>query len=147
MDNELWSKPALILITVWSSGAGMLIFLAALKGVPRQLYEAAEVDGASQIQRFFSITLPLISPAMFYNIIIGVIAALQTFDTIYIMVNNAGGNLLIGQLQSAAYFLYARTFTQGQIGQGAAISWILAVIILTATVLQFRYSRWVYYEA
>jgi len=146
MDNELWSKPALILITVWSSGAGMLIFLAALKGVPPQLYEAAEVDGASRVQRFFSITLPMISPALFYNIIIGVIAALQTFDTIYIMVNNPGGNLMTDQIQSAAYFLYARTFQQGQIGEGAAISWILALIILTATVLQFRYSNWVNYE-
>ncbi len=147
MDSELWSKPALILITLWSSGAGMLIFLAALKGVPPQLYEAAEVDGANRLQQFISITLPMISPAMFYNIIIGLIAALQTFDTVYIMVNNPGGNLLIGQLQSAAYFLYARTFTQGQIGQGAAISWILAIIIMTVTVLQFRYSNWVNYEA
>ncbi|HVO43066.1 MAG TPA: ABC transporter permease subunit [Aggregatilineales bacterium] len=146
MDNELWSKPSLILITLWSSGAGMLIFLAALKGVPPQLYEAAEVDGANRIQRFFSITLPMISPALFYNLIIGVIAALQTFDTIYIMVNNPGGNLIIDQIQSAAYFLYARTFQQGQIGEGAAISWILAIIILTATVLQFRYSNWVHYE-
>ncbi|MEP7289109.1 MAG: ABC transporter permease subunit [Chloroflexota bacterium] len=147
MESELWSKPALIIITVWSSGAGMLIFLAALKGVPPQLYEAAEVDGANRLQRFISITLPMISPAIFYNVIIGVIAALQTFDTIYIMVNNPGGNLITDQIQSAAYFLFARTFQQGQIGEGAAISWILAVIILTATVLQFRYSNWVNYEA
>ncbi|MCC7449836.1 MAG: sugar ABC transporter permease [Anaerolineae bacterium] len=147
MSNELWTKPALVLITMWSSGAGMLIFLAALKGVPRSLYEAAEVDGASTIQKFFRITLPMISPAMFYNIIIGVIAALQTFDTIYVIRSSAAGNMIEDSLRSAAFFLYTRTFSQLQIGEGAAISWILAAIILTITALQFRYSRWVYYEA
>ncbi len=147
MSNELWTKPALVLITMWSSGAGMLIFLAALKGVPRSLYEAAEVDGASTIQKFFSITLPMISPAMFYNIVIGVIAALQTFDTIYVIRSSAAGNMIEDSLRSAAFFLYTRTFMQLQIGEGAAISWILAAIILTITALQFRYSRWVYYEA
>ncbi len=146
MTNELWTKPALVLITMWSSGTGMLIFLAALKSVPRSLYESAEVDGASAIQRFFKITLPMISPAMFYNIVIGVIAALQTFDTVYVMARSMGGNMVQDSLSSAAFFLYNRTFTQLQIGEGAAISWILAVIILTVTVLQFRYSNWVYYE-
>ncbi len=145
-DSDLWTKPSLILITVWSSGAAMLIFLAALKGVPPQLYEAADVDGANRIQKFVSITLPMISPAMFYNIIIGVIAALQTFDVIYVFANNGGGGNLVPQIQSAAYFLYVTTFTQVHIGEGAAISWILAIIIMTATVLQFRYSNWVYYE-
>lgn len=144
MNSELWSKPALILITMWSSGTGMLIFLAALKGVPRSLYEAAEVDGASAIQRFFKITLPMISPAMFYNIVIGVIAALQTFETIYILQTP----LTRDSLSSAAFLLYSRTFTELRIGEGAAMSWILVVIILTLTVLQFRFSRsWVHYEA
>ncbi|HRE47622.1 MAG TPA: ABC transporter permease subunit [Aggregatilineales bacterium] len=144
MTNELWSKPSLVLITMWSSGAGMLIFLAALKGVPKSFYEAAQVDGASRIQQFFKITLPLISPAMFYNLVIGVIAALQTFDTIYILQNTN----TIDSLRSAAYFLFTRTFQQGQIGEGAAVSWILAALILTVTALQFRWSRrWVHYEA
>ncbi|MCZ2096946.1 MAG: sugar ABC transporter permease, partial [Anaerolineae bacterium] len=141
--NPLWSKPSLILITMWSSGAGMLIFLAALKGVPRQLYESAEVDGANKWQQFWKITMPMISPALFYNVVIGVIAALQTFDTIYILQTPNTENTLA----SAAYFLFVRTFRQLEIGQGAAVSWILAVIIVLATVLQFRYSRWVHYEA
>jgi ABC-type sugar transport system permease subunit len=144
MNSELWSKPALILITMWSSGTGMLIFLAALKNVPQSLYEAAEVDGANVWQRFFKITLPMISPAMFYNIVIGMIAALQTFETIYILQTP----LTLDSLQSAAYLLYARTFSELHIGEGAAMSWILVVIILTLTVLQFRFSRsWVHYEA
>lgn len=143
MTNELWSKPSLILITMWSSGAGMLIFLAALKGVPRALYESAEVDGANRWQKFWKITLPMISPAMFYNIVIGVIAALQTFDTIYILRTPQTED----DLASAAFFLFNRTFRQLEIGQGAAVSWILAGIIVLLTVLQFRYNKWVYYEA
>lgn len=144
MNSELWSKPSLILITMWSSGTGMLIFLAALKNVPQSLYEAAEVDGANIIQRFFKITLPMISPAMFYNIVIGVIAALQTFETVYILQTP----LTRDSLSSAAFLLYARTFQELRIGEGAAMSWILVVIILTLTVLQFRFSRsWVHYEA
>lgn len=143
MTNELWSKPSLILITMWSSGAGMLIFLAALKGVPRAFYEAAEVDGANRWQKFWKITLPMISPAMFYNVVIGVIAALQTFDTIYILRTPQTED----DLASAAFFLFNRTFRQLEIGQGAAVSWILAVIIVLLTVLQFRYNKWVYYEA
>lgn len=143
MTNELWSKPSLVLITMWSSGAGMLIFLAALKGVPKHLYEAAQVDGATRVQQFFKITLPMISPAIFYNLVIGVIAALQTFDTIYIIQTTQ----TLDSLRSAAYLIFSRTFTQLFIGEGAALSWILALIILTVTALQFRFSRWVYYEA
>lgn len=142
-NNELWSKPSIILIQMWSSGAGMLIFLAALKGVPKSLYEAAEVDGANRIQKFFKITLPMISPAMFYNVVIGIIAALQTFEMIYIMQTPQNQD----SLASAAYFLYQRTFQQLEIGQGSAMSWILAVIIVVLTIIQFRYSDWVHYEA
>jgi ABC-type sugar transport system permease subunit len=144
MNSELWSKPSLILITMWSSGAGMLIFLAALKGVPRAMYEAAEVDGANGVQRFWKITLPLISPALFYNIVIGVIGALQMFENVYILRTP----LTSDSLQSAAFLLYSRTFSELHIGEGAAMSWILVVIIVTLTVLQFRFSRsWVHYEA
>jgi len=142
LTSELWSKPSLILITLWSSGAGMLIFLAALKSVPESLYEAAKVDGANQIQRFFNITLPMISPAMFYNVVIGMIAALQTFESVYIISNTQTQD----SLSSAAFFLYVRTFRQLAIGEGSAVSWTLAVIIVLLTVLQFRYSNWVHYE-
>jgi len=142
LSSELWSKPSLVLITMWSSGAGMLIFLAALKGVPRSMYEAASVDGATGWQKFTRITLPMISPAMFYNVVIGLIAALQTFESVYIIQNTQTEQ----SLASAAYFLFVRTFRQLEIGQGAAASWILAVLIVLLTVAQFRYSRWVHYE-
>ncbi len=142
LSSELWSKPSLVLITMWSSGAGMLIFLAALKGVPRSLYEAASVDGATGWQRFKNITMPMISPAMFYNVVIGLIAALQTFEAVYIIQNTQTEQ----SIASAAYFLFVRTFRQLEIAQGAAASWILAVLIVLLTVAQFRYSRWVHYE-
>jgi multiple sugar transport system permease protein len=120
-----------------------LIFLAALKGVPTQLYESAEVDGASRWHKFWKITLPLISPALFYNIVIGVIASLQTFESVYILQSETTED----SLASAAYFLFNRTFRQLEIGQGAAVSWILAAIIVMATVMQFRFSKWVHYES
>lgn len=142
LSSELWSKPSLILITMWSSGAMMLIFLAALKGVSQALYEAAKVDGANRTQRFFKITLPMISPALFYNLVIAIIAALQTFDTVYILQTTQ----TVDSLQSAVFFLYQRTFRQLAIGQGSATSWILAGVILLITVIQFRYSKWVHYE-
>ena len=142
LGSELWSKPSLILITMWSSGGGMLIFLAALKGVPSVFYEAAEVDGATTWQKFWRITMPMISPAMFYNVVIGMIAALQTFEAVYIIQNTQTEQ----SIASAAYFLFVRTFRQLEIGQGAAASWILAVIIVVLTVAQFRYSRWVHYS-
>lgn len=142
LDSDLWAKPALILINMWSAGAGMLIFLAALKGVPQSLYEASKVDGASQLQRFFKITLPMISPAMFYNIVIGMIAALQTFEAVYILRTTTTET----SLMSAAFYLYQRTFLEANIGEGSAISWLLAIIIVALTVFQFRYSNWVNYE-
>lgn len=142
LTSDLWVKPSLILINMWSAGAGMLIFLAALKGVPRSLYEAAKVDGANPIQRFFKITIPLISPAMFYNIVIGMIAALQTFEPVYILRSTETET----SIMSAAFYLYRRTFEQANIGEGAAMSWILAVVIVMLTAAQFRYSNWVNYE-
>lgn len=142
LTSDLWVKPSLILINMWSAGAGMLIFLAALKGVPRSLYEAAEVDGANRMQRFFKITLPMISPAMFYNVVIGMIGALQTFEAVYILRNNDTQT----SVMSAAFYLYQRTFEQANIGEGSAMSWVLAVIIVALTIMQFRYSNWVHYE-
>jgi multiple sugar transport system permease protein len=94
------------------------------------------------VQRFFKITLPMISPALFYNLVIAIIAALQTFDTIYILQTTQ----TVDSLQSAVFFLYQRTFRQLAIGQGSATSWILAGVILLITVIQFRYSKWVHYE-
>ncbi len=144
-QSPLWSKPALVLIAAWSAGMMMVVYLAALKGVPRHLYEAAEVDGATPWQRFRLITLPLITPATFYNVIVGIIATLQIFEQSYILTRDGG------PAQSTyfiAYYLWRATFRFNEIGYGAAMSWVLLLIILVITLIQFRLAdRWVHYEA
>jgi multiple sugar transport system permease protein len=144
-QSPLWSKPALILIAAWSAGTMMVVYLAALKGVPAQVYEAAEVDGATPWQRFRHITLPMITPATFYNLIVGIIATLQIFEQSYILTRDGG------PAQSTyfiAYYLWRATFRFNEIGYGAAMSWVLLLIILVITLVQFRLAkRWVHYEA
>ncbi|MFQ6101886.1 MAG: carbohydrate ABC transporter permease [Anaerolineae bacterium] len=142
-QNLLWSKPALILIGIWSSGAMMLIYLAALYGVPSELLEAARVDGANSWQRFRHIILPLISPATFYNLVVGVIATLQIFEQSYVLTTNGGP---AQSTYFVAYYLWRSTFRFNKIGYGAAMSWILLAIVLALTLINFRLSeRWVYY--
>ncbi len=144
-QSPLWSKPALVLIAAWSAGAMMVIYLAALKSVPQQVYEAAEVDGATPWQRFRHITLPLITPATFYNLIVGIIATLQIFEWSYILTRDGGPTQ---STYFVAYYLWRATFRFNEIGYGAAMSWVLLLIILIITAIQFRLSRrWVYYEA
>lgn len=144
-QSPLWSKPALILILAWSAGVMMVVYLAALKSVPSQLYEAAEVDGATTWQRFRHITLPLITPATFYNLIVGMIATLQIFEQSYILTRDGGP---AQSTYFVAYYLWRATFRFNEIGYGAAMSWVLLLIILIATAVQFRIAnRWVYYEA
>lgn len=140
----LWNKPSVVLIMMWSAGAMMLIYLAALNGVPRTLYEAARVDGANAWQRFRHITLPMIAPATFYNLIIGMIATLQIFEPSVTLVRDGGQNQ---SLYFVAYYLWRTTFRFNEVGYGAAMSWVLLLIVLGLTVIQFRLSnRWVYYE-
>jgi len=143
-QSPLWSKPALIIIGVWSSGAMMLIYLAALHGIPTEILEAARVDGASSWQLFRRIMLPLISPATFYNLVIGIITTLQIFEQAYVL-SDAGGP---AQSQYfVAYYLYRSTFRFNKVGYGAAMSWILLLILLIFTLFQFRLStRWVHYD-
>ena len=140
----LWNKPSVVVIMMWSAGAMMLIYLAALSGVPQSLYEAAKVDGATTWQRFRHVTWPMIAPATFYNLVIGVIATLQIFEPAVTLVRDGGQNQ---SLYFVAYYLWRATFRFNQIGYGAAMSWVLLVIVLILTAIQFRLSnRWVYYE-
>lgn len=141
----LWNKPSVIIIMMWSAGAMMIIYLAALSGVPQSLYEAAKVDGANAWQRFRHVTLPMIAPATFYNLIIGVIATLQIFEQSVTLVREGGQNQ---SLYFVAYYLWRATFRFNQIGYGAAMSWVLLIIVLILTIIQFRVSNdRVYYEA
>jgi multiple sugar transport system permease protein len=140
----LWNKPSVVLIMVWSAGAMMVIYLAALSGVPQSFYDAAKVDGANAWQRFRHVTWPMIAPATFYNLIIGMISTLQIFEASVSLVRDGGQNQ---SLYFVAYYLWRSTFRFNKVGYGAAMSWMLLLIILVLTVIQFRTSgRRVYYH-
>jgi multiple sugar transport system permease protein len=140
----LWNKPSVVLIMIWSAGAMMVIYLAALQGVPQSLYDAAKVDGANAWRRFRHITWPMIAPATFYNLVIGMIATLQIFEQSVTLVRDGGQNQ---SLYFVAYYLWRSTFRFNKVGYGAAMSWVLLLIILGLTFIQFRASgRWVYYQ-
>ncbi len=139
------AKPSLILITLWSGiGVPMIIFLAGLQGVPQSLYEAAEIDGAGAFARFRNVTLPMVSPVLFFNLIIGIIASFQGFFTIVFL--TTGGGPVYATLIYVVY-IYFRAFQDFKMGYAAALAWVLFLIIMVMTAIQFLLARrWVYYE-
>ncbi len=143
---EAWAKPALIMMGLWGAGSGMILWLAGLKGVPTTLYEAASIDGASARQQFFGITLPQLSPLIFFNSVMGVIATLQTFDSVYVITQggNTGPN---DALAMPVYHLFNSGFRYFRMGYASALAWAIFAIILILTFGQFVLSkRWVHYE-
>lgn len=143
LSDPKWSKPALILMSLWGIGGTMVILLAGLQGVPEQLYEAAELDGANWWQKFIHVTFPMISPVMFFNLIMGVIGAFQYFTQAYIM---TGGGPVDSTLFYVLY-LFRQGFLLLRMGYASAMAWILFIFILILTILQFKLaSHWVYYE-
>ena len=151
LQSESWSKPSLILMSLWSVGGGMIIYLAGLQGIPQPLYEAAELDGAGPWQKFRSITLPMLTPAVFFNLVMNLIGSFQVFTQAYVMT----GSKVPGSEGSPAnstlfyvLYLYKKAFQQFKMGDAAAMAWILFIVIFTLTLIQFKLSRrWVYYEA
>ncbi len=140
------SKDALILMTLWGVGNFMVIYLAALNDVPQQLYEAAQIDGAGWWKQFCNVTIPMLSPVIFFNLVIGIIRGIQTFTSVYIFSEGSGspGDSLM--MVSLKIFLSA--FEDLQMGYASAIAWVLFVLILIVTALLFRTSRaWVHYRA
>jgi multiple sugar transport system permease protein len=145
VESPMWTKMSVILLMIWGAGAMMLIFLAGLKNIPKELHEAAEVDGASSWKRFWKVTFPLLTPYIFYNLIVGLIAALQIFEPIYVLYRD--NQPLVPSAQSMVYYLWQASFSHFEIGYGSAISWIILIIILIITSIQFRVQdRWVTYE-
>ncbi len=145
-DSPVWSKPALLLMLLWGAGSSMVIWLAGLKGIPRQLYEAAEIDGAGAIRRFFSVTIPMLSPYIFFNLIIGIIGYLQIFTQAYVVSSppNAGPS---DSLLVFVFYLFNNAFAYFKMGYASAMAWILFIIILVLTLAQIRFARhWVHYE-
>ncbi len=131
-------------MSLWGIGGGMIIYLAGLQGIPTQLYEAAEIDGATPIQKFRKITLPMISPTIFFNLVMGVIGSFQVFTSSFVMTQGGPAYATLFYL----LYLYQKAFIYFQMGYAAALAWILFVIILGCTLIVFKSSaRWVYYEA
>lgn len=142
ITDPKWSKPSLIIMSLWGVGGSMIIYLAALQDVPAQLYEAAELDGAGSYHKFINITLPTISPVIFFQVIMGIIGALQYFTQAYVM---TGGGPADSTLFYSLY-LYNNAFKYFKMGYASAMAWILFIIILVLTLALFRSSReWVYY--
>jgi len=143
----LW---ALIIMSVWGVGGTMLIFLAGLKGIPGNLYEAAEIDGADRVARFFRITLPMLSPTIFFNFVMTLIGSFQTFDSAYIIGTRASGSIGAPAKSTLFYMLhvYDQAIAQTKMGYASALGVVLFVIILVLTLLVLRSSSlWVYNEA
>lgn len=146
LSSEAWAKPALILMGLWGAGSGMILWLAGLKGIPTTLYEAASIDGATPRQQFFSITLPQLSPLIFFSTVMGFIGALQTFDNVYIITGglNAGPN---DSLAMPVYHLFNNAFNYFRMGYASALAWVIFLIIIAITLVQFKLApRWVHYE-
>ncbi|MGG3452351.1 Lactose transport system permease protein LacF [compost metagenome] len=144
ITNPDTSLGTLILLNTWQFGSTMVIFLAGLKQIPQELYESAAVDGANKFRRFFSITLPMLSPVMFFNLILGVIGSFQTFTSAFIITK--GGP--VNSTYVYALFLYEKAFKHYQMGYASALAWILLAIVGLLTVINFAASRyWVFYES
>lgn len=142
-----WVKPSIVLMTLWGVSGTMVIFLAALKNVPKDLYEVASIDGAGPIRRFFSITLPMISSAMFFNVIVLSIAAFQTFDQAYLLFWRDQNSASPESSLFYAVYLFQQAFRQFNFGFAAAMAWLLFVIIMIVTFIQMKFgNRFVYYE-
>jgi len=144
LQNQHWSKPALILMGLWGAGGGMIVWLAGLKGIPKHLYEAAEIDGAGRLRKFWNVTVPMISPYILFNLVMGLIGTFQIFTQAYIMTRG-------GPVDSTLFYafnLFNNAFRYMKMGYASAMAWVLFAIILVLTVIQLKLSKkWVHYES
>ncbi len=143
LQDKDWSKPSIIVMRVWAGGAGIIIWLAGLQSIPQELYEAAKVDGASPWQRFRNVTVPMLSPYILFNLIIGLIATMQIFGEAYIMTEGGPADSTLFY----AYYLFKNAFQYFRMGYASALAWILFLVVLALTLSQLWLSkRWVHYE-
>jgi multiple sugar transport system permease protein len=144
LGRPQWAKPAIVIMGLWGVGGGMIIYLAGLQSIPQHLYEAAEIDGATEMRRFLTITIPMMTPTLFYNLVIGIIGSFQVFVTAYVATQG-------GPLNSTLFYvlyLYRYAFEEFKLGYASAMAWILFLLVLALTVVVFRSSSsWVYYES
>jgi len=145
LSSPAWSKPSLILINLWTIGPTVIIYLASLQGIPRQLYEAAILDGANSWHKFYYITLPMLTPALLFSLITGMIDALQYFTQAYVLTDGSGRPL--DSTLFYALLLYRNAFAYLKMGYASAMAWLLFVLALGLTLLLLRSStKWVYYR-
>lgn len=144
LQDPRWVKPSLILMGLWGAGGGMLIWLAGLKGISTQYYEAASIDGANVLQRFRYITLPMLTPYIFFNMVMGMIGVFQIFEVSFIMTEGGPVNSTLFYV----YHLFNNAFRYGRMGYASAMAWILFILILGFTIVQLRLAKiWVHYES
>lgn len=135
--------PSIVFMGVWGTGSTQVIFLAGLQNIPQVYYEAAEIDGANAWSKFRNITLPMVSPTLFFNLIMGIIGSLQVFGQAYIITSGGPNNASLFYV----YNIWRKAFTYREMGVASAMGWILFIVCVLATVLVFKTSnRWVYYE-
>lgn len=142
-DAELFAIPAYVVMALWGVGAGMVIYLAGLKGISESLYEAAKIDGAGRMRAFFNVTLPQLSPLIFFNLIMGIIGSFQVFTQVYVMTNGGPGNATLVYVLN----LYRKAFEYHQMGYASALAWVLFIVLLVLTLVVVKTSKsWVHYE-
>jgi multiple sugar transport system permease protein len=141
--SEEWAVPGLIVMGLWGAGGAMLLYLAGLQSIPTALYEAAEIDGANSWHRFWAITIPMLTPTIYFNLLINIIASFQVFTQSYVMTNGGPNNATLTQV----LYLYRKGFQDFEFGYASALAWALFLVIMVFTILVVRSSEsWVYYE-
>jgi ABC-type sugar transport system permease subunit len=144
LSQPRWAIVAVVIVLLWSGvGYDMIIYLAGLQAIPRDYHEAASLDGAGPWQRFRDITLPLLTPTIFFLSVIGVIFSLQVFDLVYVMTRIDQTNTL----PTVVYYIYEEGFRNFRMGYAITVAWVLLAMILVFTIIQFRWQRkWVHYS-
>jgi multiple sugar transport system permease protein len=141
--SEQWALPSLILMSLWGAGSNMLLYLAGLQGIPTHLYEAARIDGANSWQQFRNVTIPMLSPTIFFNLVLNIIGSYQVFTQAYLLTNGGPNNATL----TLVLYLFRKSFQQFEFGYASAIAWVLFAIIMVFTLMVIRSSdAWVYYE-
>ncbi len=146
LASKAWAKPAIVLVMVWASGGTMIIYLAGLQDIPESLYEAAEIDGAGRWGKLWNVTLPLMTPTIFFTLVMNIISTFQVFAVVFVLTDGMGGP--VNSTLVYLIYIYRNAFVFFKMGYTSAMAWVLFVIILALTILQFKTaSFWVYYEA